>query len=126
MTGSVQTAQALVAASISISIATCFVSMTSMNGIFSVVNQFQLFMLLPIIPEFFPDALLVFITGVDFTLISFDFIRLNDAPFVQDLKKWVSFPQKDAYMNKIGLISGSSLLNYLSLMAFFITTGILH
>ena len=126
MTGSIQTAQALVAASVSISIAASFVSMSSMNGVFSVANQFQLFMFLPMIPEFFPKTLMAFITGVDFSMISFDFIRLNDLPFVRDLKEWVSFPQKDAYLNEIGLISGSSILNYLSLMAFFVATGIIH
>jgi len=99
--------QAVVAIGISLVIGASLLSMSSPNSLFSLINQFQLFILLPMIPNYFPVRLSDFILGMDFALLSFDFIPTDWVPFIREIKKWIKYPQVDGYYNEIGLSSGS-------------------
>ena len=100
--------------------------MSSPNTLFSIINQFQLFILLPLIPNYFPAKLTDLILGMDFALLSFDFIPTDWIPFIKQVKKWIAYPQTDSYFNEIGLSSGSWIINYLPYMVFFIFLGLIH
>ncbi|CAI2379341.1 unnamed protein product [Moneuplotes crassus] len=119
-------AQSLIAASMIISVASSILSLSSLSGIFSMINSLQLLILLPLVPEFFSKKVMSILTGVSFTMLSFDFIKVKDIPLIVELTEWVSYPQSDEYLNEIGLNSGSSVINYLSIMAIAILIGFIH
>ncbi|CAI2381099.1 unnamed protein product [Moneuplotes crassus] len=121
-----ETATALVTLSVILASASSLLSLSSINSIFSVMNSLQLAMLLPLVPDYFSLKVLDFLSGMGFTMLSFDFIKFKDLPFVEDLTDWVSYPQSDEYLNSIGMRSGSSVVNYLSLVVILILVGIIN
>ncbi|CAI2380856.1 unnamed protein product [Moneuplotes crassus] len=118
--------QGLVISSIILASASSMLSLSSINSIFSIMNSLQLAILLPLIPDYFSPKVLAFLSEMGFTMLSFDFIKFKDIPFVEELTDWVSYPQSDGYLNSLGMRSGSSVVNYLSLMAIIILIGIIN
>mmetsp|Transcript_8946 Transcript_8946/g.8499 ORF Transcript_8946/g.8499 Transcript_8946/m.8499 type:complete len:122 (+) Transcript_8946:120-485(+) len=116
----------MVALGITLASASSILSLSSINSIFSIMNSLQLAILLPLVPDYFSPKVLEFLSGMGFTMLSFDFIKLNDIPLVERLTDWVSYPQSDGYLNSLGMRSGSSVVNYLSLMVIIILVGIIH
>ncbi|CAI2381600.1 unnamed protein product [Moneuplotes crassus] len=125
-TTSTRVVTALLAGSIILASASSILSLSSPNSIFSIMNSMQLAVLLPLIPDYFSPKVLNFLSKMSFTMISFDFIKFKDIPFVEAITEWVSYPQSDGYLNSIGMRSGSSVVNYLSLMAIIILIGLIH
>ena len=106
--------QVIVAVAVAASISSAFLSMSSPQGAFSVLNQFQLFILLPMIGAYIPPKVIDIITGMSFSMISFSFLPIEKIPFATDL---FDYDQNADYFDDIGLTSGSSLLNHLGLLA---------
>ncbi|CAI2381428.1 unnamed protein product [Moneuplotes crassus] len=124
--GAAKAAAALVTSSVVLASASSVLSLSSVNSIFSIMNSLQLAILLPLVPGYFSPQVLDFLSGMGFTMLSFDFIKFKDLPFAQDLTDWVSYPQSDQYLNNLGMRSGSSVVNYLSLMAIILLIVVLH
>jgi len=112
----VKSQQAIAGTAAGLSVASSMMSGGSISGAFSVFNQFQLFILLPLIPEHFPEKVANYILGLDFAMFSFDFIPHKDIPFFETLTSWIEFPQSDGYLNEIGMNSGSTFINYVPMM----------
>ncbi|CAI2372191.1 unnamed protein product [Moneuplotes crassus] len=83
-------------------------------------------MLLPLVPEYFSPKVLDFLSGMGFTMLSFDFLKLNHIPFIAYITEWESYSQPDEYLHSLGMISVSSILNHLSIIGFLILIGIIH
>ncbi|CAI2381417.1 unnamed protein product [Moneuplotes crassus] len=126
ISGATEAAAALGAASVMMASASSVLSLSSVNSIFSVMNSLQLAIQLPLVPDYFSPKVLAFLSGMGFSMMSFDFLKFKDIPFVIAITKWVSYPQSDEYLNSIGMRSGSSVVNYLSLMVFIIFLGVIH
>ncbi|CAI2381608.1 unnamed protein product [Moneuplotes crassus] len=126
MTGATKAIAALVAISVVLASSSSILSLSSINSIFSIMNSLQLACLLPLVPDYFSPKVLDILSGMGFTMFSFDFIKFKDLPFVEGLTKWVSYPQSDEYLNSLGMRSGSSIVNYLSLMVIIILVGIIN
>ncbi|CAI2379904.1 unnamed protein product [Moneuplotes crassus] len=101
-------------------------SISSPVGMFSLINQFQMYILLPLIPPYFPSKVFQFILGADFSLISLDFIPIEDIPLVKEIQDLVDYPQEDFYLGEVGLTSSSSIVNYLPMMMFLLVIGGFH
>ena len=99
----VTTVQAVIVGGIILSAGASVLSMNSPGSMFSLFNQFQLLILLPMIPPYMPIKLKHFILGLDFALFSFDFVSIDSIPKIKELDSWISFPQKDTYINEIGI-----------------------
>ena len=105
--GLVISTQILLVVSLSLSTISSFKSASSSRGILSLFNSFQMLILLPMIPDYFPPTIVQFILGMDFTMASFDFIPAVKIPLVDEIAKLIKLPQKDGYLNEIGLNSSS-------------------
>ncbi|CAI2379148.1 unnamed protein product [Moneuplotes crassus] len=119
-------AQAAAGVAMALAAASSVVSMSSPVGMFSMINQLQLYILLPMLPPYFPAKVGDFILGMDFAFVSLDFIPTDDIPLVKEIKKLVSYPQSDEYLNEIGISSGSSIVNYLPMVVIIVLIGFLH
>jgi len=118
--------QVIVGIGTSVAILGSILSMSSPNSLFSLFNQFQLMILLPMIPKYFPGKLTDFILGMDFALFSFDFIPYDWIPFLNVIKEWISYPQSDEYYNTLGMNSNSWIVNYLPSIAFILLLSLAH
>ncbi|CAI2363161.1 unnamed protein product [Moneuplotes crassus] len=126
MARTTKTAAALVVSSVILASASSILSLSSINSIFSIMNSMQLAVLLPLVPNYFSSKVLDFLSGMGFVMLSFDFIKFKDLPFVEYLTNWVSYPQSEEYLNSLGMRSGSSVVNYLSLMVIIIIIGVFN
>ncbi|CAI2379955.1 unnamed protein product [Moneuplotes crassus] len=118
--------QAAAGVAMALAAASSVVSMSSPVGMFSMINQLQLYILLPMLPPYFPAKVGDFILGMDFAFVSLDFIPTDDIPLVKEIKKLVSYPQSDEYLSQIGMNSSSSIINYLPMMVVTILISIFH
>ncbi|CAI2387858.1 unnamed protein product [Moneuplotes crassus] len=105
-------AKVIMGTSIALAVFTSLVTMSSPVGIFSMVNQFQLYILLPLLPPYFPAKVGDFILGMDFSAMSFNFIPTYELPVIKDTQTIISDPQDDSYLEEIGLKSRSTVTNY--------------
>ncbi|CAI2380784.1 unnamed protein product [Moneuplotes crassus] len=124
--GATQIVIAFIGASMIIATISSALSFTSINSIFCMMNSLQLTILLPLVPEYFSIKVLNFLNGMGFAMLSFDFIQLKDIPFIKTITNWVKYPQTNEYLKDIGMSSGSSLVNYFSLITFIILLIICH
>jgi hypothetical protein len=114
--------QAVVAVGVAISIGASVLSMSSPQGAFSMLNQFQMFILLPMIGAYIPESIIKIITGMSFAMFSFSFIPVEKIPLIADIFNFIDYDQSDDYFDRIGLTSGSAFLNHISL---FLILGVL-
>jgi hypothetical protein len=59
------------------------------------INTVQLILLLPLVGAYMPVNVITFITGMNFSLLNFDFISLQENPLFQKKISEISFNQKD-------------------------------
>jgi hypothetical protein len=95
------------------------ISMSSPQTIFSIINQFQMFILLPMIGAYMPPRVIQVLLGMNFSMFSFSFIPLEKIPLISDLINFIDYDQNDEYFDSIGLTSGSAFLNSIALMLVF-------
>ncbi|CAI2379856.1 unnamed protein product [Moneuplotes crassus] len=117
---------ALVASGAIIASASSLLSLSSVNSIFSTMNSLQLAILMPAVPEYFPQKVSDLINGMGFSTFSFDFMSLRSIPFVEAVSNWISYPQTNEYLLTLGMSSGSSLVNLLSILGTIILICITH
>jgi hypothetical protein len=72
-------------------------SISSPQGAWSMVNQFQVLMLMPLTGAYFPPKVISFLTGMRISLFSFNIIPLKSVPGLNYILNLVDFEQKDEY-----------------------------
>ena len=116
----------LVAAGVSMSIAVSLSTMSSPQGAFSMLNQFQLFILLPMIGAYIPQNVIEVILGMDLAMFSFDMIPFDKVLASSSFLDFISYDQSDDYAGRIGLTSGSSILNHLGILVIVFVLALFH
>jgi hypothetical protein len=116
----------LIATGVAISLGASALSMSSPQGAFSTLNQFQLFILLPMLGAYIPPKILQIILGTSFAMFSFSFIPLEKIPLINDLFNFIDYDQSDDYFDEIGLTSGSAILNHIALLLIFCVFILYH
>lgn len=100
---------------------TSLMTLSSPVGMWSIFNQVQLYMLLPMIPQYFPDKVGKFILNMDFTLLSFEFLQIG-----KHATKQADFGNQNTYFRQIGISSGGSMINFLPLLTVIILVVFFH
>ena len=102
------------------------VKMTSPIGMWSIVNQFQMLLLLLLTRAFIPDKIREYLLGMDFTLMNFNFIPLNEVPMISIPYDWIEYEQYDTNLQDIGVENGSTAANNLSFIVMIMMFITLH
>lgn len=110
--GSVVVGNMLTAASVATAVAASVSSGSSINSCYSVINLFQLYVLLPLLPGFFPKELEKLIIGLNFSILSFNFVSIFDVQEDKILKSWMDLPQSNQYLKEVGLKSDSAFISH--------------
>lgn len=94
---------------------TLIAGVSSSAGFFSLINQFQMYLLLPIL-VYCDQNVVQFVTGMEISLFSFDFIPIKDIPIFSQAVDFLSVEQDNEYFEEIGIESKSALVSNLQLV----------
>jgi len=90
-------------------------SASSAQSMFSLFNAIQLFLLLPLIGTFMPWKVIDYLTSLNFTLVSMDFIPLGKGGKMQSIMEMVDYEQTNSYLELLDLESSSAFINLLKM-----------
>ncbi|CAI2378261.1 unnamed protein product [Moneuplotes crassus] len=103
-----------------------FIGAQPLVGIFTMLNQLQMMILLPLIPHYFPPKPADIILNTDFSLFSFSFISISQMPLLGQIEDQITYPQTEDYLLQIGLNSTSCLINLLPIIFVMTMTIFIH
>ena len=118
------TMQALIGSYMIIELGTSLARGGSSTGIWMVINIMQMILILPLMAKFMSDKVKNFILSNAFSSFSLNFfhVKFENMSYVRDLE----FDQSNEYLKDLGMQSGSTFINYITLFLFFITLILLH
>jgi hypothetical protein len=96
------------------------------NTGWSMVNQLQLYLLLPLVGVDLPDKILDFVFGLEMSMFSFDFLPSQDIFGVKNLIDYLDFEQSNDMLPELGIESGSTLVNQFSLIIVFVGVALVN
>ena len=110
--------QAAAIASMVLATSTAIINLSSPSGLWLVFNQYKLLLLLLLTGAYFPEPIVEFITGMNFTLFSFDFLASENTSILKEainsinkLRSWSYSKQGNPFLLKMGLESSSCFYN---------------
>lgn len=77
----------------------------SSQGMWSMINQFQFYLLLPLLGAYIPEEFLDFLQGYSFVLFNFNFIKIPSLPVYKDLTEYFDCGNYNSYLKSIGIES---------------------
>ena len=101
-------------------------NLSSPIGLWIIINQFQLLILILFFGVYIPKDVKDYILGMDFMSFSLNFILFDKMPFLKDIINLLDSEQNDARFIDIGANSGSSFVNNFSMIVIVILQAIIH
>ena len=89
------------------------------QSLWSMVNQFQFYLLIPLVGAQVPDAVIEFLEGLDFVFFNFDFIEIPPIPYYSKFLAYFDCGEGDAYFDIIGISSQCAIVNHIKLVFMF-------
>ena len=102
------------------------ISLSSLHSIWSMINQYQLYLILPLIGWYMDQNVISYINDFQFLTFNLSFIPLSSLDFLSNLYNFFNIPQADANLLSLGLNSGSTLINYLSMLVLILFIVSVH
>ena len=93
-----------IGASIGASAGASLITMSSPIGIFSMINQFQLLLLLLVTGTFVSIGVFNMITGMKITMLNLNFINLEYFSIFKSIYGYLSIDQSNDNLSKIGIV----------------------
>ena len=118
--------QATVGVGTSVGAVASLIGMSSPVGVFAMINQFQLLLLILISGVYLSDGVKVTITGMGFSMCNFDFLKLENINIIGDIFNYLSFDQTNQSLNEIGIKSGNAFINISKLLFLFLLLVLIH
>jgi hypothetical protein len=118
--------QAAVGCGVAAGSASAILSSSSSQSAWSSVNQFQLYLLIPLVGAYIHKDVLVFLEGFDFSMISFSFLSLDSIPIIKNILSLFPETPNSPYMQSIGLEYESTIRNIIGTMLLILTLLLLH
>ena len=79
---------------------------------FSLVNHFQLLLLIPMLGAYMPSNVIIFLQGLKMAMFSFDTQFIKSYALVNDAINTLNFTQPNIYLLRIDFDSGSTIVNH--------------
>ena len=116
----------LICFAMGIAAAVSLMNMSSPIGVWSIINQFQMLMLLILTDAFIPETVRQYLSGMDFVSLNFDFIPFIKVPLISELYLWMKFEQNNDNLEDIGVDDGSTVVNNISFLVILLIFVTLH
>lgn len=107
-------------------IITTIASNSSPQGAWSTVNQFQMYMLIPLVGAYIHPIVIEFLKGFEFSTLSLDFIKFEKLFGFKDLTESFQIIEPDDYLNSVGLQYKAGFMNIFSMLSTIALIIILH
>ena len=120
------TTQAMLGISMGVATAISIVNISSPVGLWSVINLFQMLMLLILTGAFIPETVRQYMSGMDFVFLNFDFIPFIKIYPISDLFLWMKFGQNNGNLKDVGVDDGSTLINNIAFLIILLIFIFLH
>jgi hypothetical protein len=120
------TATSLMASSVVI---TSVIVVTTGGGLvimWSLLNQFQFYILLPLVGSVLPAKIKDFLKGLSFCLFNFDFISTENLFGVKEIHNYFDCNETDDYLSSIGIESTCTLINNIQIVLFILIVLFIH
>jgi hypothetical protein len=78
------------------------------------------------IGAYMPNEIINILIGMKLVLFSFSFLSINDIPVISNVIDELEIDQNDDYLKRIGLESGSSVVNHTPLLTIMLLIAIMH
>jgi hypothetical protein len=118
--------QAMAGAGASAAIGISLLNLSSPMAIWSMANQFQLFMLLLLTKTHLPADVRGYITNNKLMSFSLDFLPIKKLFVVKVPTEWMNFDQSIDELEEIGIMSGSSFNNNVGFIFIFVLIVLTH
>jgi hypothetical protein len=118
--------QAAVGSGVAAGSASAILSSSSSQGAWSSVNQFQLYLLIPLIGAYIHKDVLAFLEGFNFSMISFSFLSLDSIPIIKNILSLFPGAPNSPYMQSIGLEYESTIRNIMVTVIVILVLLLLH
>jgi hypothetical protein len=103
------------------------ISQTNPQAFWSMINQFQLYILLPTVDPDIPDKIIDFLEGLGFWLFNFNFVKVDNFIVYREVEEFFACEDEDdEYLSSIGIESTWSLLNNLQMVFVMFIVIIFH
>ena len=106
--------QILICVSMGLAAILSLISMSSLVGVWSMINHFQMLLLLLITGAFIPRIVRQYLAGMNFVLNICGFVPSHKVPLIANLFSWMKFEQYNEDLHDIGVEDGSTVVNNLS------------
>ena len=123
---STTTSQTVAGATAGVTVAFSFWNMSSPQGIWIAMNQFQLILLLLLTNSRIPKSIENYLSGMKATTCSLNFIPFKNIPFIKEFVNWLDYNLIDTNLDNFGIFSGSTFVNNFSLLCFIILIIFVH
>ena len=102
------------------------INFSSPQGLWAVLNHYQLLMLLLLTGAYFPKEIADFFAGIKQVSFNFGFLPKINYPNSKSDPSWFDFQIDNYYLEVIGMNSGSSIINILNIIYVVIFNIFLH
>lgn len=120
------TTQTVVLTSVGVGSVMTLLSSSSSNSAFASLNQFQLYLLMPMVGTTVHQNLMDYLQGFDFTLFSFKFIDLSKISLFEKIPEFFDFQNDNVYLSSIGMESHSAIINVLGTVSLVVCIFCIH
>lgn len=107
-------------------VASIIMAQGSIQALWSMINQFQFYILIPMVGAFIPYQLLEFLEGLDFTLFNFDFIPVSNKGTFGGFLEYFECDEEDDYLVSIGIESACALVNNVKIILMIALFILIH
>jgi cysteine-rich repeat protein len=118
--------QALVGVGAAASVISGVTSFSNPTGFWQMMNIMQLFMLIVLLEIYLPLKVLNVLNSSSYFSLSFDASYISDIPYLGPMYNFLDFMPPKANYLVLGVGSGSTLINILSLLLIMIGLGLFH
>lgn len=119
-------AQAGTAAVVGVSTVGSMFSGSNPTVIWTILNQLQMLVLILLVDNFLPTDIESYMQGVEFALVSFDFLPVMEVGFVNSTLEWMDFEQPNLKLEMIGFNSRSTSVNIVGVILVLILIVLVH
>ena len=89
---------------------------SSPQGVWLLINQFQLYLLLFLTGAYMPKNIHDFLQGFDIFMLNFGHKLISDIPLIRGFINWIDYEQKDQSLRTLDIQSGSTIVNISSIL----------
>ena len=118
--------QSIVGAVAGVTVVFSICNLSTPQGVWITMNQFQLILLLLLTNSHIPQSVVDYLSGLKATTCSLNFVPFKDIPGIKTIINWLDFGLENNDLKHFGLLSGSTFVNNFSLVWVVSLIAVVH